>query len=300
MRGRLTAAALALGLTFCSIRDIEYLRDPSCAPNCGDAGIAPEAGVEAGVDARPPEDAAEASILDTGPPPCATDAGYRALVMCDGPIAYFRLDDQGPPEAMDEVDGAIAGAYVTASDGGITYGVGGAIAGDPDTAIHLDGNAFVGGGTALAFPNNAPYSLEAWVSPEGDNFSYRRIVERLAYDGNGMPHDGYIVYNQATVASERWVDGGVATAAGPQLGNGAYSHVVTTYDGSMLRIYANGALAASADAPTPAGDASGTFYVGGSLGPGSGWIGAIDEVAIYDYALGQEQVTAHYRAGRGL
>jgi hypothetical protein len=292
VRPALAVVPLALTLTFCSLTDLDYLRDSSCAPTCGaDAAIDAEAR-----DTQPPEN----DVAVDAPTPCGADAGYRALVLCDRPAAYFRLDDLGPPDAIDEVDGGPAGAYVTTGDGGVTYGVPGAIAGDDDKAIHLGGDAFVSGGPALGFPQNAPFSLEAWVAPEGDSFSYRRIMERLAYDVNGSPHDGYILYNHDPAGCERWVDGGVATTTTTVIGNGAFSHVVATYDGAALRLYIDGSLRATADAGAPADDVPATFYVGGSLGPYSGWIGAIDEVAVYDHALLPERVTAHYRAGRGL
>ena len=50
---------------------------------------------------------------------------------------------------------------------------------------------------------------------------------------------------------------------------------------------------------TPSPDVRATFYIGGSSRPGGGWIGGIDEVAIYDHVLNADQVTRHYRAGRG-
>ena len=280
-------------MTFCSLRQIDYLRE-ACAPHCGEGDAnAPDAGADT---AAPPLDASVDA--DASPSPCSADAGYRALVLCDRPLAYFRLDEQGPPQANDTVDGS-AGAYVAAEAGAIAYGAPGAIAADSDKAIHLDGNGYVGGGTALSFPGKAPFSLEAWVAPEGDNFSYRRIFERLVFDGSGQPLDGYIVYNHTTVGAERYVDGGSAQVLGPQLGNLAYSHVLVTFDGSTLRLYVNGALAASTPTDAAAGDVTANLFFGGTDRPAAGWVGGLDEVAAYGYALDASQVTAHYRAGRG-
>ncbi|MDB4933812.1 MAG: LamG domain protein jellyroll fold domain protein, partial [Labilithrix sp.] len=231
---------------------------------------------------------------------CGADGGYRELVLCDQPAAYWRLGDLGPPSAINQADSGSAAAYIAADAGSITYGVGGAIAGDPDHAIHLDGTGLVNGGTALSFPGRAPYSIEAWVAPEGDNFSYRRIVEQVTYDSNGNAQDGYIIYNHETSAAEQYVDGSAAQVLGPPLGNLAYSHVVVTFDGGALRIYVNGALArTTAATAVPAAAVPATVFIGGNTRPGSGWIGKIDEVAIYAYPLDAKQVDAHYRAGHG-
>jgi hypothetical protein len=289
---------MALGLTFCTLRDLDYLRDPACAPECG-LTLAQEAGAtEASIAPAGPADAGPSS--DAASEPCGTDGGYREAVTCDRPLAYWRLDDPGPPQALDDVSGGPVGAYIAGADGGIVYRATGALAGDPNRAIHLDGTGWVSAGDVLAFPGRADFSLEAWVSPEGDNYSYRRIVERLAFDGEGHPHDGYILYNQATVAVERWVDGGQAVAAGPPLGNLAYNHIVATFDGTTLRLYVNGSLTQSTPATDPAIATPGTvFYIAGDPGPGTGWVGSIDEIAVYDHALAPDRVTAHYHAGHG-
>jgi hypothetical protein len=281
----------ALLMTFCSFANLDYLRDATCAPTCG-ADAASEAGDAASV----PEDGGGEGGL--APAPCGADGGYRVRVLCDRPAAYWRLGDPGPPMAKNEVDGG-AGAYVATDTRAISYGVAGAITNDPDPAVRLDGKGFVSVGNALSFPGNAPFAIEAWVSPDGDNFSYRRIVQRLVYDPAGKPLEGYIVYNQQTFAAERYVDGGVSLAVGPPLGNLAYSHVVVTFDGGALRIYVNGALTQTVAAAGSAADTGATFFIGGDgQNSGAGWVGALDEIAVYAYALEPDQVAAHFRAGR--
>ena len=80
---------------------------------------------------------------------CDGDAGYRALVLCDQPAAYWRLDEHGPPSALDQVDGGPVGTYDPSGEGGIQYGAPGAIVGDPDPAIHLNGTTMVSVGAPL-------------------------------------------------------------------------------------------------------------------------------------------------------
>jgi hypothetical protein len=274
-------------LSMCSLREIDYLRDEACAPRCGLDASAVEAG-------------APDAVVEASAPECGADGGYRAQVACDRPVAYWRLGERGPPTARGEVDGGPPAAYVTPSDGGITYGVPGALAGDPDTAIRLDGTAWVSAGDSLAFPGNTPYSMEAWVAPEGDNFSYRRIIERSTTSGVGTIAEGYILYNQEKCVAERYRDRVASAVTGKALENLVYSHLVMTFDGGTLRLYVNGVLANTAVAATGLAETAAIFYIGGDgTGPGTGFIGSIDEVAIYPHVLAPERVERHYRVGRG-
>jgi hypothetical protein len=74
------------------------------------------------------------------------------------------------------------------------------------------------------------------------------------------------------------------------------------YDGEALLIYVNGASSAP---PTTMRSAlptsSDTAFVGsanGGLVAKHGYVGFLDELAIYDKALTQADVTAHYQAGK--
>jgi hypothetical protein len=233
---------------------------------------------------------------------CEGDAGYRALVLCDQPAAYWRLGERGPPSAFDQVDGGPVGTYDPSGEGGIQYGAPGAIAGDPDTAIHLSGTTMVTVGAPLGFPGMAAFSLEAWVKPDVVDTNYRAIVSSVAWP-NGGHKVGYALWSRTTgVAVERYSGTGAAqTALDPAaLPTGAYSHVVATYDGGTLSVYENGTLMGALFVPLPVDNVKAAFEIGNETAvvfpP---WIGNIDEVAVYAHALSAGRVTEHYRVGRG-
>jgi hypothetical protein len=74
------------------------------------------------------------------------------------------------------------------------------------------------------------------------------------------------------------------------------SYVVATFNGSLLRLYLNGAIVAQALVtgrvqPTKAPLEIGS-YVGRAI-----WSGKIDEVAVYDRALAPKRIAARYRLG---
>ncbi len=282
------SSCLGALIAACSLGDLAYLRDPSCAPNCGRDATTDGAA----------DDANDAS--DTAPTSgCTDDAGYRALVLCDRPLAYFRLGENGGPTAYDEVDGGPLGSYGTRADGSVSW-VDGAIVGDPDPAVRFDENARVTAGAAFPFAGNVPFSIEAWVRPEVVDFGYRRIVERITFDGVGII-EGYLIVNQVNdgLSAARFHSRESTAAKGAPLSTTDYSHVVATFDGATLALYVNGAPDGAVEAGAPLDEVDSVLIIGDGQGGGGGFLGAIDEVAIYGHALSPAQIATHYRVGRG-
>jgi len=81
-------------------------------------------------------------------------------------------------------------------------------------------------------------------------------------------------------------------------------HLVGTYDGAGVRIYINGARTGSKDmAPFTLGTMDQPLYVGVNFyanGLHGHFTGLIDDVRIYNRALGPEEVLANYQAGKDL
>src|SRR5207247_674100 len=74
-------------------------------------------------------------------------------------------------------------------------------------------------------------------------------------------------------------------------------HLVGTFDGTTLRVYVNGALAASAAAQGPLASGSGPAFIGRlgqNLYP---FVGSLDEVAVFPVALSADRVRNHYLGG---
>lgn len=114
-------------------------------------------------------------------------------------------------------------------------------------------------------------TLEAWVNPlAGGNSNV--IV------GKGTPYN---------LAASR---GAVQTTAttqvsGPALPPYTWSHLATTYDGQTLRLYVNGAMVASRPVQGAITVTASPFVV-------SQWGGLVDEVRVYDTALGEARINA--------
>lgn len=81
-------------------------------------------------------------------------------------------------------------------------------------------------------------------------------------------------------------------------GDYKWHHVAGVYDGSKLYIYFDGELSASTPASGSIKTNDQPVYIGGNAeNPGREWKGLIDEVAIFDHALSEDEITQLYRIG---
>lgn len=83
---------------------------------------------------------------------------------------------------------------------------------------------------------------------------------------------------------------------------GTTYHIVGTFDGKTMRLYANGVLCGSlvvAGAGVIGADSS-TIRIGNYTGTGSWVNGVIDEAASYSQALSLDRIQRHYNTGRNI
>jgi hypothetical protein len=226
-------------------------------------------------------------------------SSYRALVLGDAPLAYYRLGDTGTV-AKDEV-GAHDGVY----KGTVTHATGG-IANDPDRAAVFDGaTGFVDVGDVLPSLNNAPFTIEAWVSPVSGATDPACIAARSFAPGgvSGGLSDGYTFYLDSgtnVVNLARYRSSADDTIQGPAVTFSLFSHVVATYGSGTLSIWIDGAMVASGASTRDLSTVTNPL----TIGAGRGGIycffrGALDEVAFYDKALAGDRIRAHHAAGTG-
>lgn len=265
------------------------------ADAAGDAGTMLDTGaMDAAADTHVADADAASVDAPADAPPDAAPSVYRAAVLADMPLAYWRLGEASGTVAHDETgkghDGTYAGAF--------TLGTPGALAGDANTAVTLDGvTGEIDVGDNFDFAGQVPFSFEAWVKPAVIDSQFRHVVTKMAFDTQGFPQVGtYVILEQGntTLGFERWQDGGtllaVETAAFPAAGK--WAHVVATYDGSTGTLYVDGAAVQSA-ASTGGVQANGVPMLWGNL-----LHGVLDEIAVYGAALPASRVTAHYDAAQ--
>ncbi len=215
----------------------------------------------------------------------AGSSDYSARVTSDGPTSYWRFDETSG--ALVDKRGFENGTYL----GGTQRGVAGVLAGDADGAVSLDGSSGY-----LDVPSDpawtpAAFSLEIVVKPSAlpDN--------RTIWSTIGPGFAGWWLNTGPSGNVRMFIGNGsgfLFGADGPVLSGGQTYHLVATYDGSVSRLYVDGALVSTGPATTMAPDVGGNVMRFGaySTGPGQYWPGVLDDASFYPYVLTASQIAA--------
>lgn len=227
------------------------------------------------------------------PPPGGSGGSYADAVLAAGAVGYWRLGEASGTVAVDRTASNTAGTYVN----GVTLGVAGAIGGDGNTAVRLDG-----GNDLLNFGDPVSgildfgiddFTAEAWIKPSSND-------ERPVFGKRTATH-----YWQATVTDDpnhagqlrMSVNDGVALRqvySTLRVDDGNWHHVAVTVDRDAgITIYLDGSVAGRGFGATTGNlDNTGNFQVG-KLPDYPNYRGDIDEVALYRTLLTPATIAAH-------
>ena len=233
-------------------------------------------------------------------------ANFATVVLADGPIGFWRLGEA--PGSASAADASGHGNTGTYSSAGIMLGQPGFHGGDTASLFDgVTGRIVVPNSISL---NPRQITMEAKISWSGPNGLQQRIFEKssfaeLAQYGLNVIDSGHVLVELRTITS------GTLSIAATSTGVvtlGKETHVAATYDGKVIRIFLNGIL----DSETSAGGNAGDLSTkpppsqGSDLGIGNQSVyvpprdrpfnGLIDEVALFDKALTDKQVLAHYQS----
>jgi hypothetical protein len=133
-------------------------------------------------------------------------------------------------------------------------------------------------------------TLEAWVYPTASQSGWRTIVQREA--------DAYLLHAGNGNGALRPTGGGTFdgnitwTNAPTALALNTWTHLALSYDGTTLRLYANGTQSASKAVSGLIQTNTNPLRIGGNSPYGEYFLGRIDEVRVYDRPLGQTEIQA--------
>ena len=228
-------------------------------------------------------------------------ASYPDTVTNDNPVAYWRLGEAfGSSNAVDSV-----GSFTMNVQADVVLGQPGANAGDTDTSAGFPGtpDSFLNRDDWDPELNPTEFSVEFLARPSGGSGTraavgssdYFLADEIYGYEvGLGTGDVWQFRTGRGFVFEEdAW---NILTGSTAALG--AWAHVVATFDGTNMHLYVDGV---SDGALTNVMFTEQTFWES-RIGAGANemsppddlWIGDLDEVSIYDYALSSTQVQNHY------
>ena len=250
---------------------------------------------------------------------------YPVAVLSDNPSAYWRLDHAGGDMAQDCICGH--GCLLT----NVQLGAPGYSAADPDTAAvfgllaasdsyagEVDNSASGISHLDFAQPsgNNVEFSIEAWV--KGAAQTQDAGIVTKGYGNGGEQFNLDTGSDKAATHGFRFfvrdAGGAVHSAGSTVMPDGQWHHLVGVCDEPQgwVHLYIDGLESTNATVSTGAG----LLATSGGSAPGAAlvsigartssktaasfsyqFVGTVDEVAAYGYALSASQVRAHYQAG---
>jgi cysteine-rich repeat protein len=174
----------------------------------------------------------------------------------------------------------------------------GTLSGTTWTGAGKYGAALVfGGASAFVSASDAPSldlagsgTMEVWARLNALNRWQGLIAKGGA---NSDPAQNYALEVDATNTLLCVLGNGASAltvASAAPLASGRFYHVACTWDGTSVRLYLDGALVRTgAQTLTPAGNTAPLFI--GRFGGVDQWEGVVDEIRIYDRALGAAEIT---------
>src|SRR6266581_149574 len=239
--------------------------------------------------------------------PTATRRGsnlsnHRSLILADNPQAYLRMGEQTGIIALDsspnQNNAAIYGGYTLKNTG--------AMANDTDTSILLNGTSgWMQLPTTLKTDGWSALTIEMWLYLSTASYSGGpRVIANE--DSVTTNHIGFsFILAAVNTGQSGFFDVGNGTTAGvAAFGTGTmaaniWKFITLLYDGGTVRIFVNGVQDNQTQALTGTiGTATHPISIGRDAGAAGDYFpGAIDELAIYNYALSYAQIQNHYQLG---
>ncbi|HLV01888.1 MAG TPA: neutral/alkaline non-lysosomal ceramidase N-terminal domain-containing protein, partial [Acidobacteriota bacterium] len=210
------------------------------------------------------------------------------------PLVYWRMDEFNGPRIEDSVRHT-DGVY----ESGVVYYLDG-----PRSDLYRDDGKLnrsphFAGGRARAYieelgtnysislwfwngmPNNAR-EVTGYLFSRGHDYAFGGAGEHLAIGGNSG-NTGRIVFSSSDGKEE------VAVSGKQVIERWTWNHLLLVREGARVRIYLNGQLEAEGNVPSSVAANVGQIFVGGRNDSFSNFEGRVDEVAIFDRALSNDE-----------
>jgi hypothetical protein len=175
------------------------------------------------------------------------------------------------------------------------HGLDARVVGDVDTGDHV---AVFNGGSLRVGPDPLlnvvdGLTIAAWVMPKNkqtQTIVHKGASARTAPFGLSISQDGHLIFGLMTADTHDQL-----RISGYEVGT--WWHVAATYDGQMMRVYVNGKQVGERSQGGPIIDDGSELLIGTRSGAsGDTFIGAMDDVHLFDQALDAEAIGDIYSA----
>jgi DNA-binding beta-propeller fold protein YncE len=218
-----------------------------------------------------------------------TTVTYPDAVAADAPVGYWRLGESSGTTAIDSSGHANNGTYVNNP----LLGVAGALVGDTNTAVRMDGvNDYVRVLDANTLDVGNTFTVEGWIKRSATTKAHDLLVKGMQVTIMNAVNGNQIWLRKPNVST-------IARSTSGVPADGLYHHIVVTKSGSgvgAVKMYIDGAAVGVTDV-SPAQVITNTTSTMSFAGAGS-TSADYDELALYPTALSPGRITAHHTAGR--
>lgn len=227
-------------------------------------------------------------------PAPAVTGGYAAAVLADSPVAYYPLNGSPPVDAAGDTTATLGGAPTFGNPSLLPNGDGASMGMPNSSADHVA----VSGLPALG---PGPWTLETWARFDtAANFDHLIVADNWAFafivQAPGSAGGPYAQFELQVGASDSRLLEATLSQAVLELGRPCHLAATVDVDGTAC-IYVDGELGYTGVLPVGV-TTKNDCHIGSCWAAASA--DAVQEAAIYDYALTAAQVAAHYAAAQPL
>lgn len=226
--------------------------------------------------------------------PTVSTAAYYAAVRANGPLAFYRLNEQSGTVAYDSSNNGNTGTL----NGGITFAQTGMLQGlneSGDAGMLFNGtNSYINVPTSIVPTGAHVWSLECLCKissiPAAGNYGI------VAMGQNSNQQSGQIKLKSDGTNAQFVLGTFNGSVIGPNIALNTTYHLVGTYDATNIRLHQNGVLVAG-PAPFTLNLVATYALIGADGSPASEFFpGTIQCAAFYNVLLAAGDVTNHYNA----
>ncbi len=203
-------------------------------------------------------------------------AQVPSYVPTNGLVGWWPFNGNANDESGNGNDGVVNGATLTEDRNGA-----------PNAAYSFDGVGYISGNDANFPSGNSDRSISFWAKPTLIDNVYHMVYGYGTYSSNNLCsfgiHNSNNNFYYSTVGNALMVQQAIADSL---------FHIAVIFSGGVYSFYVNGVFINSGFLPT--NTILSSYYFGRDTAGNTGFVGVIDDIAIYNRALTEQEIQDLY------